>query len=196
MKVDAVGQFDQAVSQAAAIDLHGGMGAPEDRDVLIHDAARHAHEIALGALAELRQFQRVELAPGEQRQGGGDLQRGRGTQARAIRHRAADQQVRSFDGHAGAHQFAGHADGVIGPLARGLRGGERRRVELAQFAAVFRIEAKFAVARRGRGDVSGEVQRYGQDEAEIVVGVLADQIDPAGRPEHTRLLCGAEPLAE
>ncbi len=172
------------------------MGAPEDRDVLIHDAARHADEIALGALAEPGQFQGVDLAPGEQRQGGGDLERGRGTQARTIGHGAADQQIRSLDGHARAHQFAGHADGVIGPLARGLRGAEGRRIELTQFAAVFRIEAEFSVAGGGGRDVSGQVQRYGQDEAEIVVSVLADQIDPAGRPEHTRLLCGAEPLAE
>src|ERR1017187_6968840 len=43
--------------------------------------------------------------------------------------------------HAGEHQFPGHADGVVGPLVGGFRGAEGRRVELAQFPAVFRIDA-------------------------------------------------------
>src|SRR5450759_445770 len=60
----------------------------------------------------------------------------------------------------------------------------------------FRIDAQFA-AGRGRGrDVSGQVQRHGKDEAEIVIRVLADQIDPARRAEHTRLRWGAEAFAE
>src|ERR1019366_7939089 len=88
------------------------------------------------------------------------------------------------------------ADGIVRPFAGALYRAQRRRVELAQFPAVLRIDAQSA-AVRGRGrDVSGQVQRHGQDEAEIVVGVLADQIDPARRPEHTRLLCGAEPLVK
>src|ERR1019366_4089176 len=88
------------------------------------------------------------------------------------------------------------ADGIVRPFAGALYRAQRRRVELAQFPAVLRIDAQSA-AVRGRGrDVSGQVQRHGQDEAQIVVGVLADQIDPARRPEHTRLLCGAEVLAE
>src|ERR1019366_2163852 len=34
---DAVGKFHQPVPQAAAIDFHGGMRAPENRDVLVHE---------------------------------------------------------------------------------------------------------------------------------------------------------------
>ena len=62
-KCDAVRQLDKPVPQAAAIDLHRRMRLPEDRDVLVHDAARHADVIAFGALAELYQFELIEFAP-------------------------------------------------------------------------------------------------------------------------------------
>ena len=147
---DAIGQRHQPVSQAAAIDLHGRMLAPEDRDVLVHDAAGHAHEIAFRALAEFGQLQRVELAAAQQGEGGGDFERRGGTESGAVRHGAADQQIRALKGNAGAHEFPRHADGVIGPLASGLQAAEGRDVELALFAAAFRIDAQFAVRRKAR----------------------------------------------
>ena len=44
-----------------------------------------------------------------------------------------------------------------------------------------------AVVGRQVGDADLEVDRRGQDEAVVVVGVLADEVDPTGRPDDPDL---------
>ncbi len=95
---DAVGQRNGAVAEAAAIDFDRGVLASEDGDVLVHDAAGHADEIAFGALAEPGQFERLDRAADQQGERSGDFERGRRTQPGAFRHRAADQQVGALHG--------------------------------------------------------------------------------------------------
>ena len=191
------GKFDETVAQAAAIDLHGRVLAAEDRNVLVHDAAGHAHEVALRALAEAGQSQRIELAAGQQGQCGGDFQRGRRTQARAFRHGAADQQVGGRDGEARAHQFLRHADGVIGPMPRRVERAEIGRVPLAHLLAEFGIDAQLAVRAGGRrGDIGGQIERHRQHEPQVVIGVLADQVDAARRAKDAHAFRRAVQLAE
>jgi len=97
---DAVRQFDQLVIQAAAIDLDGGVFAPENRYVLIHDAAGYADKFALGPLAELGQFERRQLAAAQESQRRGNFERRRRTEPGTFRHRAMDQNVGGLNGKA------------------------------------------------------------------------------------------------
>ena len=84
---------------------------------------------------------------------------------------------------------------VPAPRRSGSRSTRARAAELPSCATSnsrsswrsLRIDAQFAVRRRRGGDVGGQIQRHGKHEAEIVVSVFADQVDPAGRPKHTRL---------
>ena len=39
---------------------------------------------------------------------------------------------------------------------------------------------------RRRRDISGQIERHRHDEPEIVIGVLADDVDAAGRAEDTQ----------
>ena len=127
------------------------------------------------------------VAAVEQRQGGGDFQRGRRTQPGAVRHGAADQQIGRLDREAGAQQFLGHADRVVrSNRRRAADCGSSATSNSRMLAAVFRIDAQLAVGRGRGSDVGGQIQGHGQHKAEIVVGVLADQVDPAGGAKDTQ----------
>ncbi|SPF39816.1 hypothetical protein SBA4_2420012 [Candidatus Sulfopaludibacter sp. SbA4] len=180
---DARGQLHVAVLQAAAIDLHRAVLAPEHRDVLIHDAARHADEIPLGALAQTRQLERLQLAPVQERQRPGNFQRRRRAQARAFRHRAADRQVRRLHEKTLADQLLGHSHRIVRPLVRGQLRADPGRVPFAHLVPVFGVHAQLAVRRRGNRNVTGQIQRHRHHEPQVVVGVLADQVDAPGRAE-------------
>ena len=51
---------------------------------------------------------------------------------------------------------------------------------------IFRIDAQHAIARWRRRDKARQLERDRQHKAEVVVGVLADQIDAAGRAVDVR----------
>ena len=54
--------------QTAAVDFQRRVLLPKKRNVLIHDPAGHAHEIALGTLAKSGHFQPIEFPALKQRQ--------------------------------------------------------------------------------------------------------------------------------
>ena len=152
------------MAEAAAIDFDGGIAAAEDGDVLIHDAARHADEIAFGALAEAGKVEGVDGAAAQKGQCGGDFERGGRTEPRAFRHAAADEQVGGREGEAGTSEFDSDADRVIGPMVSRLAQRDSGSAEFAQFAALLRVDAQHAIGRRNGGDVSGQIEGHRQDE--------------------------------
>ena len=99
-------------------------------------------------------------------------------------------------GTARAQQFLRDADHVVGPVV--LRAPARRTSASGQsrsLPAVFGVDAQLAVARgRGAAIAGRQVQRHRQHEAEVVIGVLADQVDAAGRAVDTQAAGGAEAL--
>jgi hypothetical protein len=53
-------------------------------------------------------------------------------------------------------------------------------------AQVHGLELAYIPGRRGDGKINRPVHGGREDEAFIVVGVFADEVDPAGRPEERR----------
>ena len=60
-------------------------------------------------------------------------------------------------------------------------GGQGCRLEAPLFAEIFGVEDDLAVGARRDGGQGGEVDGRGHDETFGVIGMLADQIDAAGR---------------
>ena len=192
---DAVRQVNGAVLQAAAVDRDRRMLAPEDRHVLVHDAAWHPNEFPLGALAEPGQFQGCERPSVQAGERGGHLEGSGRTQSRALRNRAANQQVGRFNRESGMQQLLGHADRIIDPATRMGETRQLRHVPFAHFAEVFRVNPQLAVGIGRRTYIGSEIQGDRADETQVVVGMFADQVDPAGGPVDANP-SSAVPLAE
>jgi hypothetical protein len=58
------------------------------------------------------------------------------------------------------------------------------QVEFAALAGVQAMEDDLPVRARQVGDPDFAIDRRGQDEALVEVGVLPDQVDPAGCPDN------------
>ena len=54
------------------------------------------------------------------------------------------------------------------------------------------IDPQLAVAGRRRGDQRGQIESDRQHEAQVIVGVFADQVDAPGRAEHAQPVGTAE----
>src|SRR6266545_2887918 len=76
-----------------------------------------------------------------------------------------------------------------------MRGGPRSRavsidpgkIELDAFGEILGIDRELAVIARRQGDPGRKADRGGHDEAVIVVGVLADQVDASGGAINARV---------
>src|SRR5262245_10662652 len=76
-----------------------------------------------------------------------------------------------------------------------MRGGARPRavsidpgkIELDAFGEILGIDRELAVIARRQGDPCRKADRGGHDEAVIVVGVLADQVDASGGAINARV---------
>src|SRR5215510_653206 len=76
-----------------------------------------------------------------------------------------------------------------------MRGGARSRavsidpgkIELDAFGEILGIDRELALIARRQGDPGRKADRGGHDEAVIVVGVLADQVDASGGAINARL---------
>jgi hypothetical protein len=129
-------------------------------------------------------------------EGGRAFQSRRRGQARADWHRRGDRQVRAAERgaveHSGLEQRPGDARRIGRPVALRQR-GERVERHLGHLAAVGVRgggHAQQAVGARGGGDRGVAVDRHGDREAFVVIGVLANDIHPAGRRPHPGGRCG------
>src|SRR5690606_39011878 len=130
-----------------------------------------------------------------QGEGDDDLQGGRGRQSGAGGDGGGQVDVGSGDGVAGLAQGPDDARRVGGPGAVGA-GGEGVDGEFRDRRVGVRGgQAQDAVGAGGDGGRGAVGQGERHDEAVVVVGVLADQVDPAGRRPDT-LRGGAVQLGE
>src|SRR5271154_1972957 len=165
------------------------------RNILVHHPAAHADEIIFGPLTELGDFDRIELqaAFGEQRMRARDFERGRGAQARSDRDIAPDDEIGAGKGAPAPLQHERDPEDVVRPVA-GWAWRRRIEVELARLVHDHGIDSEAPVGPlRGRGQ-RGEFERRRHDEAIVVVGMLADQIDAAWRATDRRY--ATEPIGE
>ena len=178
---------DVLVGERAAVELEDALGFAVDVDELVHDAAADADELVFGLLGQLDQGQAVETEGEEGVEGEGQaaFDRGRGGHARPDGDVAAEDAADPADAVPGLDELVEDPLDVVGPAEGGP-------VELAELAAelLFEIagdEVAETVGPGGHGEDDGLVRGPGHDEAFVVVGVLADEVDPAGRDHEDRL---------
>ena len=104
-----------------------------------------------------------------------------------------NEQVRARQFVAALHQDTGDAEHVITPSAGALR-GKVVEIKFKVAGEFFRVDHELAIGSRGDRDIGRESDSGGHDEAVVVVGVFADQVDASGRAEDAGAL--AEELFE
>jgi hypothetical protein len=172
-------QIDEAALQAARVQQQGARRVGEAGGHLVHDPAVDAGMLDLGALRELRDQHVVEVEAQQLAQAaqGGDLQRGARREPDADRHVGLDVDLQS--GHidtATAHQHQAAVD-VAGEMLR------RRCVEREPhgLALPLRVQREPGRGHAAHGHPRALRDRDRQDEAVVVVRVLAQQVHAAGR---------------
>ena len=176
---------------AAAVDEHEVVLPAEAGHALIEDAAGHAHEVVFRVPADFHEgFARGRLVGGgEEREARRELDRGAAAKAGAggeIGHREVIETGGRSEVKRG--QRGDHAERVVDPrgrvaLLREIIGAERNH---AGFLAAG--ELTLAIVARGEGDPHAAVDRGAEDRAAVIIGVVADELDPAGgaRPKVWR----------
>ncbi len=119
---------------------------------------------------------------GAERARHGQLQRGRGGEPRAHRHVAGHHALPAGGRVTVLLQRPGHPAHVVGPRAGPP--GQVIEVEGVALPEIQRVDRHLPVARRPQRDPGRPINGHRQHEAIVVIGVLADQVDAAGRPHH------------
>ena len=181
--------------ERAAVDQKRVPGHAAGGDVLVHDAAAHADEIVLGPLAHLGGRHRLEgqARGGEESVRDADLERGRRAQSGSERNVAPHDEVGADKAATALLQHRRDAEHVVRPVVTTARRGGRVEVELARGVHEHGVDADPAVVTRRAGDERRKIQRRRHDEAVVVVGVLADQVDSSRRAADRRLAAEAQP---
>jgi hypothetical protein len=177
-----VRQNNSLAFQAPAIDQQRGVSLSEDCGVLIHDSRRQPDKIVFSALGQLRKFDAWQIARPTQRERRGHFQCSRGTEAGAQRHAAVDQYVAPPS----ERQLPRDADHVITPIADGAELGDLLDRPLAALIQIFRMDAQDSQTIRRRRNVAIQIDGHRQYQAEIVIGVLTDEVHASGSAGEIR----------
>src|SRR5882762_3030289 len=183
---------DDFVFQAAAVYVEGGILTTEHRDVLVHNAARQTNEARLGALAKLGQPEWSDFPAAKQRKRRRDFERRRGAESGAFGHRATHEQPFRLDGVTCADEFLRHADYVVGPIVRRSQLRQVSNGPSPQLVFSLGVDAQITVLGIGCCNETGKIERDRQHEAEVVIGMLANQIHAARRAKDAHVLAAAE----
>ena len=177
-----------AALAAAAVEQQGVALLAEQRGGLVHDPARDPDELVLRAPGE-----RGQLGPGHgqpvklgERQRGRALQRGRRRQRGAALQVSVDGDAGPADGQPASRSAQAVPAGYAAQpaAARGERVERHRGRRVGGLAGAQLEQAVITPRRRGAHPLA-EGER--EHEALVVVGVLADQVDPCpGRARHRR----------
>jgi hypothetical protein len=187
-------QRHRARGEVAAVDAESCVAAPERARELVHAPARHADELALGAPGQARALggREPEAAGGIEQRRDRHLERGRAREAGLARQVARQREVEARHGQRLAAKRFDHARHVVEPATAALAAAG---LDLAGGAERGGVDPQSRVAAaRGHRDRRA-VDRARQHETAVVIGVLADQVDAAGRP-HRQLGRAPERVAQ
>jgi hypothetical protein len=125
-----------------------------------------------------------------------DLDRGAAREPAAHRERVVDQHVHPDERDARRDQFGGGAAHVVGPLGLGAFDllVHRERHDLAREQRA--DQSYLSVRSRAEREEDVRLDRHRKDEAVVVVGMLADEVDAPRRPHDVNPPAGAEGLLE
>ena len=156
--------------------------ASEGGNKLVHDTAGHSGKIVLRLLAKQRLFHRIESGSRDrfQQRGGANLERGTAAQATAQRHGGMQEHVETARLDAALQEAGDNATRVIPPFWRGQPNGPGKinRSHLGLQSAAQRDDLP-AIDRPVCRHHAVILDGHRQDEAVVVIGVLADDVDTA-----------------
>src|ERR1700733_14540186 len=177
--------YQRLKRQRSAIEQQRVIFLAVQRDKLIHDSHARADKLVLGSAAQSRELQSIRMRPRRirKRQRRRNFDRRRRTQPRAHRHFALDQEIRAALRNTGFLQLNRNADRIVAPRFR-RRYGIRRKIDFRRRRKFVRINRQFAIAAWPNRNPAIKFDRGRHREPIVVVGVLADQIDAAGRAKH------------
>ena len=168
----------------AAVEPHKVAGLAVYGGKLVHNTAVHTAVVVLGRLADASQSEAVDtqLIEVVESKCKGALQGSRRTHTCTQGHVATEHGVETTNGVAPLLNLAAHAKEVASPLCGGF-------VLLVQtkFAALAEVQCiglNFVGAIEADGSNNTFVNCAGEYEATIVVGVLANEVDAAGRSKE------------
>src|SRR5579883_2141514 len=173
------------VGQVAAIKKQGVILLAERRNELIHNAGRNTYKFVFRLLSEFDQRDRVRLAvqnffPEDRR---ADFNRSRGAKARFTRHVSTHHKV-----HAG--QFQTISLHELRDAAKVIAPGmlfiflHPIKVKLNLVLKIDGVSADFSICSPATRVPHRAINRRGQDEALVVIRVLANQIYAARSASH------------
>ena len=171
------------VGQIPAIEEEGRPFLRQGRHELIHDAALDADEVPLRRLAKQRHVRPFDpqICETAYRLGRRHLERRGAAQPRSDRHVPRDEKVHAGERETPFQEHRHHATDVVVPGGVAILPEIRFRLEFRTLGEVDRDSRHPAIAaRRGQnGDLA--IDRGGENEPVVVVGMLPDQVDAAGR---------------
>ena len=162
-------QCDRVDGDSAAVEQQRVFRLPEHRRHLVHDAARHSGGDVLGFLRGARELAPSSACPAT-REGG---ERERNLERRARRESRSDRHGRGDRGVETGRRAAAAREG-----------GEHRvdhRSNCRRVGQVDRIDDDAPVDTRPERDDHVPIDRDGQAQPVLVVGVIADEVDTSGR---------------
>ena len=160
-------------------------------DELVHDADASADETVLRLPAQLGDLRATAVASSLRLiRASAEATSSAADELSPARDRnfAVHEQIRSLKLVPALPKYAGNAEHVVAPCADALlRASGRDRIQNCR--GILRSESTSLRSGRG-GDcyIGREANGGGHDEAVVVVGVFADQVDAAGRAEDSRLI--------
>ncbi len=174
---------DRFVVEGVAVDFEGGIFETEGGCELIHDAAADAYPGAVfGCLGEEGDFFWGEAGVGGvvEEGCGADFEGGGGAEAGSEGDVTLDEDVMGGDGVAFLLELIEDGEEVavpsgVGVLGKGCVGGKLEAV-----VAVDGPEPPLGCGGGAGGDFDFVIDGGGKDEAAVVVGMFADEVDAAG----------------
>lgn len=177
----SIGKGDVGGVEGSAVEEEGMTGSGMGGDELVHDAALGTGEMVLGPLTGQGETAEVGgmTGGGEEGEAEAHFQGGGGAESGAQGDFTGEAEVGALEAVAVGFQFHGDAAEVIAPMV--LEGGAGViEVDGDGLLQVIGVGVEETVGAGGEGSEEGEMDGSGEDEAVVVIGVFADEVDPTG----------------
>ena len=170
-----------------AIEQQKMIFAPHDGNELVHDAAGNPGKFVLGLLAKQRLFNGIQFFPGDgfEQRCGADFERGTAGKPAAQRDCRVQQHVESAGIDAARKAACDDTARIIPPLRRaGFDGRGQINQHRLGAGGIADLDHVPAVGRLVGGHDGVAFDGHRQDEAVVIIGVFADDIDAARRGDN------------
>jgi hypothetical protein len=173
-----LGKGHVGVVEGSAVEEDGLSGVGMGGDELVHDAALGTGEMVFGPLAGAGELVEVGGVTGGGEEGEAEthFEGGGGAQSGAEGDFPGEKEIGALQSEAVGFQFDSDASEVIAPVVL-ERGSWIIEIHDGGFPQVVSVGMEEAIGARGEGGVDREMDGGGEDEAFVVIGMFADEVD-------------------